>query len=54
MKQYYEVNGQKRYYIAKRITHKENKENFIKVLLQMGAIWLVFFSALLLFLHLID
>ena len=54
MKQYYKDNGQRRYYIAKRITHKENKENFIKVLLQMGAIWLVFFSALLLFLHLIE
>ena len=54
MKHYYKDNGQRRYYIAKRITPKENKENFIKAFLQMGVMWLVFFSALLLFLHLID
>ena len=53
MKQYYKDNGQRRYYIAKRITHKENKENFIKALLQIGAMWIVFFLALFLFLHLI-
>jgi hypothetical protein len=54
MKQYYKDNGQRRYYIAKRITPKENKENFIKVVLQMSTIWIVFFTALFLFLHLID
>jgi|TARA_R110002124_G_scaffold106770_1_gene258848 hypothetical protein len=54
MKQYYKDNGQRRYYIAKRITTKKNKENFIKALLQMGAMWLIFFTALFLFFHLID
>ena len=54
MKQYYKDNGQRRYYIAKRITTKENKENLIKAFLQMSAIWIIFFTALFLFLHLID
>ena len=54
MKQYYKDNGQRRYYIAKRITPKENKEKFIKVVLQIITIWIVFFTALFLFLHLID
>ena len=32
MKHYYEVDGQRRYYIAKKISKKENKESFLKIL----------------------
>ena len=54
MKNFYKDNGQSRYYIAKRISKKENKENTIKMLLQMCLMWGVFFTSLFIFLHLLD
>jgi hypothetical protein len=54
MKHYYEVDGQRRYYIAKRISKKENKENFLKVLVYIGLGWALFYLFLFLFLHLLE
>jgi len=49
MKHYYEVDGQRRYYIAKKISKKENKESFLKILgyaalAGLYFMWLCFFS----------
>jgi len=54
MKHYYEVDGQRRYYIAKRISKKENKETFLKVLAYASLGWVVFYVFLFLFLHLLE
>jgi hypothetical protein len=54
MKHYYEVDGQRRYYIAKRISKKENKETFLKVLAFASLGWFVFYVFLFLFLHLLE
>ena len=54
MKHYYEVDGQRRYYIAKKISKKENKENFLKVLVYIGLGWALFYLFLFLFLHLLE
>jgi hypothetical protein len=54
MKHYYEVDGQRRYYIAKRISKKENKENMLKIIAYCSAGWFLFYAGLFLFLHLLD
>jgi len=54
MKHYYEVNGQRRYYIAKKISKKENKESFFKILAYAGLGWALFYVSLFLFLHLLE
>tara|TARA_R110000787_G_scaffold92733_3_gene194817 strand:- start:844 stop:1017 length:174 start_codon:yes stop_codon:yes gene_type:complete len=54
MKHYYEVNGQRRYYIAKKISKKDNKESFLKILAYAGLGWAVFYVSLFLFLHLLE
>ena len=54
MKHYYEVNGQRRYYIAKKISKKENKESFLKILAYAGLGWALFYVSLFLFLHLLE
>ena len=54
MKHYYEIDGQRRYYIAKKISKKENKENFLKVLVYIGLGWALFYLFLFLFLHLLE
>jgi len=54
MKYYYEDNGSRRYYIAKKISKKENKENFLKILGYAALGWTVFYVALFFFLHLLE
>ena len=54
MKHYYEVNGQRRYYIAKKISKKDNKESFFKILAYAGLGWALFYVSLFLFLHLLE
>ena len=54
MKYYYEDNGNRRYYIAKKISKKENKENFIKILGYSALGWTIFYICLFLFLHLLE
>ncbi len=54
MKHYYEADGQRRYYIAKKISKKENKETFLKVLVYASLGWVVFYVFLFLFLHLLE
>jgi len=54
MKHYYEIDGQRRYYIAKKISKKENKETFLKILVYAGLGWVVFYVFLFLFLHLLE
>jgi len=54
MKHYYEVNGQRRYYIAKKISPKENKESFLKIAGYAALGWAVFYVATFFFLHLLE
>lgn len=54
MKHYYEIDGQRRYYIAKKISKKENKETFLKILAYASLGWVVFYVILFLFLHLLE
>ena len=54
MKYYYEVDGQRRYYIAKKISKKENKESFLKILGYAAVGWAVFYVAMFFFLHLLE
>jgi len=54
MKYYYEYNGQRRYYIAKKISKKENRENFLKILGYSALGWTIFYICLFLFLHLLE
>jgi hypothetical protein len=54
MKNYYEVNGQRRYYVAKRINKKQNKENMLKVFAYCLIGWFLFYGGLFLFLHLLE
>ena len=54
MKNYYEENGQRRYYIAKRISKKRNKENMLLVVLYCFIGWFMFYGFLFLFLHLLE
>tara|TARA_R110000787_G_scaffold91818_1_gene193446 strand:+ start:88 stop:261 length:174 start_codon:yes stop_codon:yes gene_type:complete len=54
MKHYYEINGQSRYYIAKKISKKENKESFLKILGYSALGWALFYLCLFLFLHLLE
>ena len=54
MKHYYEVDGQRRYYIAKKISKKENKESFLKILVYSAVGWAVFYVAMFFFLHLLE
>lgn len=54
MKHYYEVDGQRRYYIAKKISPKENKETFLKIAGYAAIGWAVFYVAMFFFLHLLE
>lgn len=54
MKNFYKVDNQRRYYIAKRISKKDNRENIYKLMCSMFLMWLGFFISLLLLLHLLD
>jgi len=54
MKHYYEVDGQRRYYIAKKISPKENKESFLKIAGYAALGWAVFYVAMFFFLHLLE
>jgi len=54
MKHYYEVDGQRRYYIAKKISPKENKESFLKIVGYSALGWAVFYVATFFFLHLLE
>ena len=54
MKHYYEVDGQRRYYIAKKISPKENKESFLKIAGYAAIGWAIFYVALFFFLHLLE
>ncbi len=54
MKHYYEVDGQRRYYIAKKISPKQNKESFLKILGYAAVGWAVFYVAMFFFLHLLE
>ena len=54
MKHYYEVDGQRRYYIAKKISKKENKESFLKIVGYSALGWAVFYVATFFFLHLLE
>lgn len=54
MKHYYEVNGQRRYYIAKKISPKENKESFFKIAGYAAIGWAIFYVATFFFLHLLE
>lgn len=54
MKHYYEVDGQRRYYIAKKISPKQNKETFLKIAGYAAIGWAVFYIALFFFLHLLE
>ena len=54
MKNYYEENGQRRYYIAKRVNKKENKDNMLKVVAYCFLGWFIFYVGLFLFLHLLE
>ena len=54
MKYYYEDNGNRRYYIAKKISKKENKENILKILGYSALGWTIFYICLFLFLHLLE
>jgi len=54
MKHYYEVDGQRRYYIAKKISKKENKESFLKIVGYSALGWAVFYVAMFFFLHLLE
>ena len=54
MKHYYEVNGQRRYYIAKKISPKENKESFLKIAGYAAIGWAIFYVCLFFFLHLLE
>jgi hypothetical protein len=54
MKHYYEVNGQRRYYIAKKISPKENKESFLKIAGYAAIGWAIFYVATFFFLHLLE
>ena len=54
MKYYYEDNGNRRYYIAKKISKKQNKESFLKIASYAAIGWFVFYVALFFFLHLLE
>lgn len=54
MKHYYEVNGQRRYYIAKKISPKENKESFLKIAGYAAIGWAIFYVCMFFFLHLLE
>jgi len=54
MKHYYEVDGQRRYYIAKKISKKQNKETILKILAYCFTGWALFYISLFLFLHLLE
>ena len=54
MKHYYEVNGQRRYYIAKKISPKENKESFFKIAGYAAIGWAIFYVCMFFFLHLLE
>ena len=54
MKHYYEVNGQRRYYIAKKISPKENKESFLKIAGYAAIGWAIFYVCTFFFLHLLE
>lgn len=54
MKHYYEVNGQRRYYIAKKISPKENKESFLKIVGYAAIGWAIFYVCMFFFLHLLE
>ncbi len=54
MKHYYEVDGQRRYYIAKKISPKKNKESFLKIVGYSALGWAVFYVATFFFLHLLE
>ena len=54
MKHYYEIDGQRRYYIAKKISPKENKESFLKIVGYSALGWAVFYVATFFFLHLLE
>ncbi len=54
MKHYYEVNGQRRYYIAKKISPKKNKESFLKIAGYAAIGWAIFYVATFFFLHLLE
>jgi len=54
MKNYYEENDQRRYYIAKRVNKKQNKENMLKVVAYCFLGWFIFYVSLFLFLHLLE
>ena len=54
MKYYYEDNGNRRYYIAKKISKKQNKETFLKIAGYAAIGWAVFYIALFFFLHLLE
>jgi hypothetical protein len=51
---YYKDNGQRRYYIVKKTTQKENKENMLKVFAYCCVGWFLFYGGLFLFLHLLE
>lgn len=51
---YYKDNGQRRYYIVKKTTQKENKENMLKVFAYCFVGWFLFYGGLFLFLHLLE
>ena len=54
MKYYYEDNGNRRYYIAKKITKKQNKETFLKITAYAALGWFIFYLSVFLFLHLLE
>ncbi len=54
MKYYYEDNGNRRYYIAKKISKNQNKETFLKIAGYAAIGWAVFYIALFFFLHLLE
>lgn len=54
MKYYYEDNGNRRYYIAKKISKKQNKESFLKIVAYAALGWFIFYICLFLFLHLLE
>ncbi len=54
MKYYYEDNGNRRYYIAKKISKKQNKETFLKITAYAALGWFIFYLSVFLFLHLLE
>ena len=51
---YYDDNGNRRYYIAKKISPKENKETFLKIAGYAAIGWAILYVALFFFLHLLE